>query len=310
MYRNILNNKKLISIITIALCIFIGVGVYAGIQSEVGTYVWNPATSTWIKNTTSGQAVQGNNTPSYNYANPTNGINVVGLNMLWSNQDSKWSPLVSVNDVSGTADQGPSLQVSPVLWDGATSTWSVFSGRHTTDNIDPGGSGTIDVLATENLLYGYNTVTWDRLRTIGAGDNVTLGILATGLYGYDSAGGNWDRLHVDPSGSLYVNQGALTHTTDSVAIYHQKVSSNTTESSTANNCSNVSASLISTNANRVELITLNQSVTTAYICFAATCTTTTGMRLQENMGITDEHYTGVVSCITSSGSATIAVKEL
>lgn len=75
-----------------------------------------------------------------------------------------------------------------------------------------------DATNTQTFLMGYNTSTWDQLRTIG-GDNVTIGVLATGLYGYESGGGNWDRVHVDTAGSVYVNPGALSYTTDTVTIY-------------------------------------------------------------------------------------------
>ena len=68
------------------------------------------------------------------------------------------------------------------------------------------------------FLMGYDTSTWDMLRTISVLDNVTSGLLAIGLYGFDSSGGNWDRLHMDTIGSLYVNTGALDRTTDNVGI--------------------------------------------------------------------------------------------
>lgn len=49
MYKKLSHKHKIISLITILLCIFVGVGVYAGVQSEVGTYLWDISTSRWIK---------------------------------------------------------------------------------------------------------------------------------------------------------------------------------------------------------------------------------------------------------------------
>jgi len=69
-----------------------------------------------------------------------------------------------------------------------------------------------------SYLMGYDTSTWDMLRTISVGENVSAGMLAVGSYGYDSSGGNWDRMEVDPNGSLYVNTGSLDHSLDNIAI--------------------------------------------------------------------------------------------
>jgi hypothetical protein len=45
-----------------------------------------------------------------------------------------------------------------------------------------------------NALFGYNGTTWDRIRTVGAGDGITTGLLAQGGYGWDATGTVWNRL--------------------------------------------------------------------------------------------------------------------
>lgn len=187
-------------------------------------------------------------------------------------------------------------------------TWDrVITSGNNSDTVAVQDDGVLFVNSYNKI---FNGATWDRLRSTEMGTNLTAGLLATGLYGYDAVGGNWDRVNVDTTGAVYVNPGVLLSTSDSVKAVKEKVSAVTTESSTANNCTGTTASLISSNGNRLELIVLNQAAIEAYICFAATCTATTGMKLTENMGITNEHYTGAVSCITASGTTTIAVKEL
>lgn len=99
-------------------------------------------------------------------------------------------------------------------------------------NIASGGlSGTttpVDNLATPTnavnsatFLMGYDTSTWDQLRTVSAdsGSGLTTGLLATGMYGYYATGAVWKRLTTDVNGSLYVNPGALTAANDNVTAH-------------------------------------------------------------------------------------------
>lgn len=334
--------KKIWLTHTLVLCFLISliaVGVYAGISTEVGTYVWDSTNSRWTKllGSSAGAITLGNKTPADAYTNPTDAINSIGLNMVYDNSNAKWM-MQRTMGASGTAPTGNTTAASGiVLWDSFAAVTRLLKDANSADNLTSGlpatalygydgaawdrlissgnnsdavATSATGVLFTESFNKAFNGTSWDRIRNVAAGTNLTTGLLATGLYGYDAVGGNWDRVNVDTTGAMYVNPGVLLSTSDSVKAVKEKVSSTTTESSTANNCTGTTASLISSNANRIELIVLNQAAIDAYVCFAATCTTTTGMKLTENMGITNEHYTGAVSCITASGTTTIAVKEL
>lgn len=75
-------------------------------------------------------------------------------------------------------------------------------------------------------------------------------------------------------------------------------------------CTTSSASVMTANSNRVVARLLNQSAVDVYVCYAATCSTGVGVRLQENMSLSEDRYTGAISCITASGTATLARKEI
>ena len=153
-----------------------------------------------------------------------------------------------------------------------------------------GDNATNGVLVSNS--YVYDGTNWDRQRSAAVGDNQTVGVPVQGLYGYDAAGTNWDRLRVDPNGALAV--GALKETT-------------ATESQVS--CTTTSGTIQASNTSRSKVHFLNQSAVDAYVCYAATCTTAAGMRFQENMGYSEDIYTGIITCITVAGTATVATKE-
>jgi len=74
-------------------------------------------------------------------------------------------------------------------------------------------------------------------------------------------------------------------------------------------CSAVSSVLVAANADRIKLIFKNISATSVYICYATACTAAAGMLFTQDEGYTEENYTGEVSCITASGTATVAIKD-
>lgn len=76
-----------------------------------------------------------------------------------------------------------------------------------------------DAINSAVYLMGYDTATWDVIRTASVGSNApATGLLANVIYGYDPDGNNYDPIEVDTSGSLFVNTGALDHSIDNVAI--------------------------------------------------------------------------------------------
>lgn len=72
-----------------------------------------------------------------------------------------------------------------------------------------------------------------------------------------------------------------------------------------------STAVLSANATRINMILVNDSDADMYVCFAATCTASTGVRLNALGGsVSDWHYTGAVSAIhASSGTKTLARTE-
>lgn len=52
---------------------------------------------------------------------------------------------------------------------------------------------------------------------------------------------------------------------------------------------------------------INTTANVAYICFATTCSTTTGYPLNQNVALENHNYTGVVSCVVASTSTTLGV---
>lgn len=87
------------------------------------------------------------------------------------------------------------------------------------------------------------------------------------------------------------------------------VSTVATASEAQVSCTTTSGTLRAANAARLKFDFLNMSATTVHVCKAATCTTTAGRRYKEDMGYEDAVYTGVYSCITASGTATVHVSE-
>jgi len=77
--------------------------------------------------------------------------------------------------------------------------------------------------------------------------------------------------------------------------------------STQVSCTSTSSTVLSPDSSRKVAVYLNQSTTDAYVCWAATCTTALGTRFQENQGFVTEQYKGVITCITSSGTATLGI---
>ncbi len=228
--KKLVNKQKILVLITTILCILIGVGVYAGIQSEVGTYVWDPSNSRWIKSTTSGATVVGNNTPADGYVNPTNGVNTVSFLMGWDNDIGvqRWTRLNTSWAYNG-------IPYTDMLGVGVFGAYAGDMGRV---SAAPWISGADLALETTSAI-GLSTASQGAglpyyiMSDISRGDNLIGGVATVGLYGYDSAGGNWDRLHMDTAGSVYVNQGTLAYTTDSVSIdstanSYANISSNTT----------------------------------------------------------------------------------
>ncbi len=120
MHKNLSHKQKIISLVIILLCIFVGVGVYAGIQSEVGTYVWDSISSKWVKQqgTTGGMVVSGINAPSDTYNNPTNAVNSVGLTMGWDS--AQWRRIATAVTNTSPATTANGLVTNTIIsgWDG------------------------------------------------------------------------------------------------------------------------------------------------------------------------------------------------
>jgi hypothetical protein len=64
------------------------------------------------------------------------------------------------------------------------------------------------ISSVSGLAVAQAPLIWNNVKDGAAGDNLINGLLASGLYGYDAVGGNWDRVRIDPAGNLNVNIGA------------------------------------------------------------------------------------------------------
>lgn len=83
----------------------------------------------------------------------------------------------------------------------------------------------------------------------------------------------------------------------------------TSTASSQVSCTSSSGTLAASNSDRVIASWKNTGVTVVFVCMAATCTAGTGMEFNENEGYVAEHYTGALSCITSSGTAVLGFYE-
>jgi len=78
------------------------------------------------------------------------------------------------------------------------------------NNVKDGAAGdglTNGIMVSGPYLYNSATAVWDRPLKSTHGDSLTTAYglnTASFLYGFDSVGGNWDRVHIDASGYLYV----------------------------------------------------------------------------------------------------------
>jgi hypothetical protein len=61
------------------------------------------------------------------------------------------------------------------------------------------------ISSVSGLAVAQAPLIWNNVKDGAAGDNLINGLLASGLYGYDAVGGNWDRVRIDPLGNLNVN---------------------------------------------------------------------------------------------------------
>ena len=119
--------------------------------------------------------------------------------------------------------------------------------------------------------------------------------------------GKW--LRTDGSGYLKVNINsypALDAASDDITIYNQKASSG---DDFQVSCTSTSGTFRVANSGRIAIQWMNQSSIDVYICYEATCTTAIGMRYKEDMGFVDKNYAGAITCITASGTATVAGKD-
>ncbi|MDP2815294.1 MAG: hypothetical protein Q8O19_01280 [Rectinemataceae bacterium] len=75
-------------------------------------------------------------------------------------------------------------------------------------------------------------------------------------------------------------------------------------------CGTTTSVLRAANTARISIAYQNVSVTTVRICHAATCVAANaGKRLKEDSGFLEKNYTGAISCITDSGTATVSFTE-
>ena len=111
----------------------------------------------------------------------------------------------------------------------------------------------------------------------------------------------------DTSGNAKVTLGtALDAASDDITIYNQKASSG---DDFQVSCTSTSGTFRVANSGRIAIQWMNQSSIDVYICYEATCTTAIGMRYKEDMGFVDKNYAGAITCITASGTATVAGKD-
>lgn len=108
-------------------------------------------------------------------------------------------------------NQYGSLLISPGPSTGAS--LSVTASQNFVTGNDAVSNNDLSVLTGSTLTalavggYAYNGSTWDRLRTVGAGDAASTGILAVGGYGYN--GSTFDRLRTAGIGSNVAATGIL-----------------------------------------------------------------------------------------------------
>ena len=127
----------------------------------------------------------------------------------------------------------------------------------------------------------------------------------------DDVAGDIKFVRVTPEGYIKIYQATnLSSTSDSIRA-DMKSSATATGVLVACNTATNGELLLASNASRVGVRILNQSAVDVYICLGdATCSTTTdGMRLMENMGIEDYHFTGAIYCTVNSGTANVFVGE-
>lgn len=104
---------------------------------------------------------------------------------------------------------------------------------------------------------------------------------------------------------------ALSSSIDTITAYQQKTSTATTSQVS---CGTTSATLKAANTTRISIDYQNFTPTTSvYVCENATCTTAGAGKLlgdtSKLYGYTESNYTGALSCITASGTATVGVTE-
>lgn len=116
---------------------------------------------------------------------------------------------------------------------------------------------------------------------------------------------------VKNDGSIDINLvSPLRKDVDGVTSFPGKTTNQTT---TQVSCGTTSASLVVSNTQRLAVNLSLLTAGTVYICRSATCTTATAYFAFATAGGTpylDERWNGDISCITSSGSATVAVSEM
>lgn len=116
---------------------------------------------------------------------------------------------------------------------------------------------------------------------------------------------------VKNDGSIDINiVTPLKKDVDSVTSFPGKTTNQTT---TQVSCGTTSASLVVSNTQRMAVNLSLLTAGTVYICRSATCTTATAYFAFATAGgapYLDERWNGDISCITSSGSATVAVSEM
>ena len=117
-------------------------------------------------------------------------------------------------------------------------------------------------------------------------------------------------LSCDLNGNLRVNIARLDFTLDSVRVFSGLGA--TATASPQVSCTTTSATLISSNTSRLGADISMIGSGTVYICRTATCTTGTATFIftAQGQSYREEHYSGVYSCITASGSVAMAGSEI
>lgn len=175
-----------------------------------GNYVWNGAQPAWTRMVTA----KGDNS-SFSGT----GMPAVGMYVRMGTSD--WRSWIGAYDDNIASSLGlPAMGLYG--YDG--STWDRLLTNTGGGLVVTGNSADSDLIGAPdsvntkafNYVYNQSANNWGQQRDVGIGDNVTRSIPAMGVYGYD--GTNWDRAKIDTNGSLYVNPGALSSTTDSVEV--------------------------------------------------------------------------------------------